>query len=150
MATKKNPAINRAKTLAQSVGFGIEDGSLRQFGSVTNNGILGQLADDAHLPETVDADRDQFNENKFCELCDTTFNLITKRHHCRKCNKSVCHACSGTKRQISKQDTTLHRVCDYCDTQLSNFKLEQNQNMILKAQEEQMEIYIQQLQYLDQ
>tara|TARA_B110000285_G_C15008371_1_gene555107 strand:+ start:286 stop:432 length:147 start_codon:yes stop_codon:yes gene_type:complete len=41
MATKKNPAINRAKTLAQSVGFGIEDGSLRQFGSVTNNGILG-------------------------------------------------------------------------------------------------------------
>jgi hypothetical protein len=42
MATKKKGGdLNRAKTLAQSVGFGIEDGSLRQFGSVANNGILG-------------------------------------------------------------------------------------------------------------
>ena len=38
---KPTPPLNRAKTLAQSVGFGIEDGSLRQFGSVANNGILG-------------------------------------------------------------------------------------------------------------
>jgi hypothetical protein len=144
MPTKRNTNINKSKTLAQSVGFGIEDGSIRNIGSLSGPGILGQLAENAHLPNITDADdREEWNEKSFCELCDTTFNLRTKRHHCRKCKKSVCQSCSGTKRQISKKDQTLYRVCDYCDTQLSNFKLEQNQNMILKAQEEQMEIYIQ-------
>jgi hypothetical protein len=62
----------------------------------------------------------------------------------------VCNNCSNNKRKLTKKDDKLYRVCDVCDTMLSNFKLEQNQDTILKAQREQMEMYMTQLQYLDQ
>ena len=44
--------MQKAKNLAQSVGFGLgEDGSLKNLGNlVQDGGILGTLADDAHLP----------------------------------------------------------------------------------------------------
>lgn len=41
-------------------------------------------------------------------------------------------------------------MCDFCDTQLSNYKLEQHQQTILKAQQEQMQMYIAQLTLLDE
>jgi protein-arginine kinase activator protein McsA len=35
-----------------------------------------------------------FEEQKFCQLCNTEFKtLIKKRHHCRTCGKSVCGKC---------------------------------------------------------
>jgi len=111
------------------------------------------LADDANLPtELEDMNRESFNMMNFCELCDRNFAKLKgiNRHHCRKCNRSVCQQCSASKRRLAKNDETLYRVCDFCDTQLSNAKLEQNQLAILKAQEEQMEMYMTQLQYLDQ
>ena len=57
-------------------------------------------------------------------MCMIDFNITNRRHHCRYCGKSVCQKCSTSKRYLSKSDKkTLHRICDYCDTKLSNFKV---------------------------
>ena len=56
-------------------------------------GVLETLADDANLPDEIqDVDRADFNLKTYCELCDRTFAKLKgiNRHHCRKCNKSVC------------------------------------------------------------
>jgi hypothetical protein len=32
-----------------------------------------------------------FEEKNYCQLCNTEFKaIINRRHHCRKCGKSVC------------------------------------------------------------
>jgi hypothetical protein len=134
--------MKTAKNLAQSVGIGLltQEGILQKESLKRDGGVLGNLADDANLPDVLpDQGRESFNLCNFCELCERNFNKISlPRHHCRKCNKSVCNQCSNNKRKLSKQNDQLLRVCDFCDTQLSNFKLEQNQLIIIKAQEEQM------------
>jgi hypothetical protein len=95
-----------------------EEGSLQALGTLNqNNGILGNFADDANLPEKIDDFESKFNEYKSCELCDKAFKAIyNPRHHCRKCNKSVCQMCSSNKRKLAKNDDNLHRICDFCDT----------------------------------
>jgi len=101
-------------------------------GSLTTNptAILGALADDANLPNELEDVNDGWHNFNYCELCDRTFSKFKgiSRHHCRKCLKSVCQQCSSNTRKLSKQDDTKYRVCDFCDTQLSNYKLETNQN----------------------
>ncbi|EGB06276.1 hypothetical protein AURANDRAFT_29489, partial [Aureococcus anophagefferens] len=32
-----------------------------------------------------------------CSLCGKLFTLFDRKHHCRKCGRLVCHACSGEK-----------------------------------------------------
>ena len=61
-----------------------------------------------------------------CMICYTPFTVklkIKERlpiRHCKKCAKSVCDNCSGTRRQLSKEDTEKYRVCDECDFELDN------------------------------
>lgn len=40
--------------------------------------------------------------------------------HCKKCGRPVCEVCSLTKRQLSKADRDLYRVCDWCDFEMEN------------------------------
>ena len=35
-----------------------------------------------------------FNKKEYCEVCDLTFTLLTRRHHCRECERSICGHCS--------------------------------------------------------
>lgn len=119
--------MQKNQNLAQSVGYSLEAGNLQALGSLkTKGGILGDLADDANLPEEFTSEEKKFNLMNYCELCDQQFSKLKgiSRHHCRKCNKSVCQQCSNNKRKLAKQDETLYRVCDQCDTILSNYKLE--------------------------
>ena len=67
-----------------------------------------------------------FNNNIYCELCHLHFTLLTRRHHCRKYDRSCCGDCSllmlvkggGEKRFchrcssaiLRKQSTTLRNV----------------------------------------
>jgi FYVE zinc finger len=76
-----------------------------------------------------------FHELKHCEICEQVFNLTIRRHHCRKCGKSVCNKCSANMKALSRQDakTTLYRICDKCDTEMENFKLKKNHDEIIKA-----------------
>jgi hypothetical protein len=116
--------------------------------------IFGNLVDDAHLPmkpENEDEIEEEFHEEKACEFCQVTFGKLRgiSRHHCRRCFKSVCDKCSNNKRRIYRNSEKEYRVCDFCDTQISNFRLEESQESLLKAQADQMKIYISQLTMLD-
>ena len=35
-----------------------------------------------------------FNKKEYCEFCDLVFTLLTRRHHCRQCQRSICGNCS--------------------------------------------------------
>lgn len=46
--------------------------------------------------------------------------------NCKRCARSVCEVCSESKRQLSKNDPTMVRVCDRCDYEMDNFILLKN------------------------
>lgn len=51
-----------------------------------------------------------------CDLCNSKFSMVNRRHHCRRCGLLVCAKCSGhnaTQHGNSKKDSKL-RVCDPC------------------------------------
>ena len=60
-----------------------------------------------------------FNEKDQCETCPVMFNLFNKRHHCRKCARSICANCE-VKRRLSKTDSETYPVCVHCDFGLTN------------------------------
>jgi C2 domain./FYVE zinc finger. len=52
-----------------------------------------------------------FNKMQFCELCDLTFTLLTRRHHCRRCERSCCGHCS---RILIVKGCDEKRYCNWC------------------------------------
>ena len=67
--------------------------------------------------------------------------MTTRRHHCRRCGKSVCNKCSANMQSLSRQDPkTIFRICDACDTEIENFRLKKNHDEIIRAQAEQIEM----------
>jgi hypothetical protein len=53
----------------------------------------------------------QFNKKEYCELCDLTFTLLTRRHHCRKCQRSICGNCSS---MLLVKGGDEKRFCNVC------------------------------------
>lgn len=50
-----------------------------------------------------------------CQLCNRTFNMFSRKHHCRSCGKCVCEKCSREKVRIDKIDSkSLLKVCLSC------------------------------------
>lgn len=49
-----------------------------------------------------------------CVLCTKSFNLVRYRHHCRRCGKVVCDACSQSRQVIATMGKKPRRVCDAC------------------------------------
>jgi len=50
-----------------------------------------------------------------CQLCGTSFNMVRRRHHCRKCGRLVCSSCSLGRMKLSHIDKSKPvRVCDRC------------------------------------
>lgn len=57
-----------------------------------------------------------------CDLCQTVFSIMNRRHHCRNCGSLVCHSCSKRKLLLEKfnenEEPQHHlkpkRVCDVC------------------------------------
>jgi len=55
-----------------------------------------------------------------CMLCKKSeFNIINRRHHCRKCGIVVCGACSSNKWLMPQQSSKPLRVCTTCFSKLS-------------------------------
>ena len=55
------------------------------------------------------------HESKTCLVCQTTFTLSRRRHHCRKCGRLVCAECSKTRMTVSGSDAvggTEHDVLE--------------------------------------
>lgn len=45
----------------------------------------------------------------------SAFSLVTRRHHCRRCGRVVCHSCSSKRMLIPKlYDNVTVRVCNDC------------------------------------
>lgn len=59
------------------------------------------------------------NETSFCMCCKrSVFTMLTRRHHCRRCGRVVCHSCSTKRLCISKLYGDIPvRVCDDCARQ---------------------------------
>jgi len=67
--------------------------------------------------------------------------MTIRRHHCRRCGKSVCSKCSGNMKPLSRGDQkTAYRICDACDTEIENFKLKKNHDEIIATQVELIEV----------
>ncbi len=84
------------------------------------------------LPELFDFKKVKKQQADLCALCERHLGRIsklgagpcTKRHHCRKCGSTVCSLCSNQKRRLCKVDKKKYRVCDVCDTLMSNVNFE--------------------------
>lgn len=93
------------------------------------------------LPDFFDPNSVGHHELKSCEICDVVFSMTQRRHHCRRCGKSVCNKCSANMKPLSRQDAkTVYRVCDACDTEIENFKLRKNHDEILRTQADMIEV----------
>ena len=89
------------------------------------NSITGAMKDAG-----VDSKSQQFaamwsHDTKECEVCDQSFGLIRRRHHCRNCGKCVCNSCSPNQWTLEHVSSKPQRVCNMCyvsgklsDTQL--------------------------------
>eukprot|EP00009_Paramoeba_aestuarina_P014918 CAMPEP_0201531454 /NCGR_PEP_ID=MMETSP0161_2-20130828/47660_1 /ASSEMBLY_ACC=CAM_ASM_000251 /TAXON_ID=180227 /ORGANISM="Neoparamoeba aestuarina, Strain SoJaBio B1-5/56/2" /LENGTH=579 /DNA_ID=CAMNT_0047934371 /DNA_START=171 /DNA_END=1907 /DNA_ORIENTATION=- len=65
---------------------------------------------------------------KTCMLCPVKFTTFNRRHHCRRCGKLVCGACSGKSYHLENLGKTA-RVCDNCYTELSGEEKERDKSM---------------------
>lgn len=78
------------------------------------------------MPEQVPSKQDWVKDYSTdrCMLCQTSiFSMIIRRHHCRRCGRLVCHACSRNKMQVPTYPPGIKfRVCDNCHSQTMNKK----------------------------
>jgi len=50
-----------------------------------------------------------------CSICETTFSLFIRKHHCRSCGKIFCDSCSSTRHPLTNLGYREHvRLCDIC------------------------------------
>eukprot|EP00347_Sterkiella_histriomuscorum_P005670 403355710 len=99
-----------------------------------------------NLPDIFDTKKIKKQKTENCGLCEknlgrsalagaiTGTGSFHKRHHCRKCGTTVCSLCSQQKRRLSKVDKKKYRVCDVCDTLMSNCNFESMYDNCLKQQ----------------
>ena len=83
------------------------------------NSITGAMKDAG-----VDSKSQQFaamwsHDTKECEVCDQSFGLIRRRHHCRNCGKCVCNSCSPNTWTLEHVSTKPQRVCNMCYVSVS-------------------------------
>lgn len=63
------------------------------------------------------------SEAPVCMHCKrASFNLLTRRHHCRKCGAVVCGSCSNRRFLLAAQSSKPLRVCLTCYDELSRSK----------------------------
>lgn len=59
----------------------------------------------------------------------SAFTIVTRRHHCRRCGRVVCHSCSSKRMFIPKvYDIVMVRVCDDCFKQTNGIQDEAPKN----------------------
>lgn len=89
------------------------------------------------MPEQVPS-KEQWTEDYStdrCMLCRTSmFSMIIRRHHCRRCGRLVCHACSRHRMQVPTYPSGVKfRVCDDCYTQTMHKKANSEHDMMLSS-----------------
>ncbi|XP_063235572.1 zinc finger FYVE domain-containing protein 26 isoform X2 [Bacillus rossius redtenbacheri] len=84
----------------------------------------GGFGDAFVMPDRVPAKREWMRDDEVmqCKCCDAVFTMFNRRHHCRRCGRVVCAACSTRKMQVVGYGSVAVRACDKCyeRTQLSD------------------------------
>ena len=76
-----------------------------------------------------------FNKKEYCEVCDLTFTLLTRRHHCRKCDLSCCGHCSQL---LIVKGCDEKRYCNRCASIILQKQSEALQGRLRKKSKETM------------
>ncbi|XP_041969101.1 zinc finger FYVE domain-containing protein 26 homolog [Aricia agestis] len=78
------------------------------------------------MPEQVPTKEQWVDDSSVdrCMVCKISiFSMIIRRHHCRRCGRIVCHACSRNRMQVPTYPSGVKfRVCDDCYVQTLNKK----------------------------
>ena len=53
---------------------------------------------------------------KECNICNKSFTVFDRRHHCRMCNRAVCNNCSPNRLFLPGHASTAQRVCVDCNS----------------------------------
>lgn len=71
-------------------------------------------------------------EATHCMCCKkSVFTMLTRRHHCRRCGRVVCHSCSTKRLTIPKlYENILVRVCDDCARQTEESQTANAENIV--------------------
>ena len=115
-----------------------------------------RLLDTPTLPATFDVKNVRMEDKEECSLCEATFTRRLKVVHrnakknCKRCGAAICEACSDQRRQLSRNDAELYRVCDKCDTEMDNFRLMRNHKDVLEAQKTKIEMLNNQIVQLEE
>mmetsp|Transcript_12188 Transcript_12188/g.20694 ORF Transcript_12188/g.20694 Transcript_12188/m.20694 type:complete len:236 (+) Transcript_12188:61-768(+) len=65
------------------------------------------------------ANKAKWETNKTrCSLCDAQLRLLKPAHHCRRCGRCVCEACSPGGRVLDAEGLVPVRVCDPCNSEM--------------------------------
>ncbi len=56
-------------------------------------------------------------ERPQCSVCSSSFSLINRVHHCRRCGLCICDNCSGPSTMLPGY-VAPERVCRSCDSQI--------------------------------
>jgi len=62
-----------------------------------------------------------FNKKEYCELCNLYFTLLTRRHHCRQCERSCCGHCSSV---LLVKGGGEKRYCNRCSADILRIQTE--------------------------
>lgn len=55
------------------------------------------------------------HDSSNCPLCGVVFNLIVRKHHCRRCGTLCCNDCSQNRAFLdSSRSGAPKRICDKC------------------------------------
>lgn len=57
----------------------------------------------------------EWKSDSQCWICHDIFTLTLRPHHCRRCGRGVCHACSQNRDYFEGDTrTSKQRICDTC------------------------------------
>ncbi|CAG4931957.1 unnamed protein product [Parnassius apollo] len=70
-----------------------------------------------------------------CMMCKISiFSMIIRRHHCRRCGRLVCHACSRHRMHVPTYPSGVKfRVCDDCYTQTMTRRSNSEQDNLIMS-----------------
>jgi len=58
-----------------------------------------------------------------CAQCKQRFNMLRRRHHCRKCGMLVCGPCSSNSWYVPGYSDRKVRMCDGCYKEWMTYKV---------------------------
>lgn len=81
---------------------------------VSLDSLCGTYLMPREAPDKCNWVRDE--EATHCMCCKrSVFTMLTRRHHCRRCGRVICHSCSTKRMHIPKlYADVMVRVCDDC------------------------------------